>query len=141
MLLSQLSETSLQLKTKVGDQGRFRVFEQFERLHWLRSQQGYLGKHKRPFRINKVIKALEVAIIRFASATAKTVRTQKFDYVGADLVTLSKLNSHLFLLKAFVDRVNTHDDDSLKPYLWDLGKVYAATIVLDRFANIFLAFN
>ncbi|KAI5963399.1 hypothetical protein KGF57_001277 [Candida theae] len=91
--------------------------------------------------LKKFIKSLEVAIIRLSHETAKTVRKHNFDFVGAELVTLSKLNAHHYLLSEYVRRIEAHDDESLKPYLYDLGRVYAATVVLDKFAGVFLAFN
>lgn len=87
------------------------------------------------------IKSLEVAIIRLSYETGKTVRKENFDFVGAELVNISKLKAHHYLLSEYVRRVDTHDDESLKPYLYDLGRVYAATVVLDKFAGIFLTFN
>jgi len=91
--------------------------------------------------LKKFIKSLEVAIIRLSSETAKTVRKENFDFVGAELVNISKLNAHRYVLSTYVDRVDAHDDASLKPYLYDLGRVYAATVVLDKFSGIFLTFN
>ncbi|KAG5422265.1 POX1 [Candida metapsilosis] len=91
--------------------------------------------------LSKFIKALEVAIIRLSYETAKIVRKEKFDFVGAELVNLSKLKAHHYVLGEYIKRVDSHDDESLKPYLYDLGRVYAATIVLEKFSGIFLTFN
>ena len=91
--------------------------------------------------IKTFIKALEVAIIRLGYETAKIVRKEKFDFVGAELVNLSKLKAHHYLLTEYVRRIEEHDDASVKPYLYDLGRVYAATVVLDKFSGIFLTFN
>ena len=91
--------------------------------------------------VKKFIKALEVAIIRMAYETAKTAKKETFDYVGAELVSLSKLKAHHYLLSEYVRRVDTCGDYSLKPYLNDLGKLYAATVVLDKYSGIFLAYN
>ena len=87
------------------------------------------------------IKSLEVAIIRLSYETGKTVRKENFDFVGAELVNISKLKAHHYLLSEYVRRIDEHDDASVKPYLYDLGRVYAATVVLDRFAGIYLTFN
>ncbi|KAG5422266.1 POX1 [Candida metapsilosis] len=91
--------------------------------------------------LSRFIKALEVAIIRLSHETAKIVRKEKFDFVGAELVNLSKLKAHHYVLGEYIKRVDSHDDESLKPYLYDLGRVYAATIVLEKFSGIFLTFN
>ena len=91
--------------------------------------------------INKVIKAIEVAIIRLGQEAASTVRKESLDFVGAELVQLSKLKAHHYLLSEYVRRVNEFDQKELVPYLLTIAKLYGATVVLDKFAGIFLTFN
>ncbi|RCK57276.1 Acyl-coenzyme A oxidase 4 [Candida viswanathii] len=91
--------------------------------------------------IKTVIKAIEVAIIRLSQEAASIVKKESFDYVGAELVQLSKLKAHHYLLTEYIRRIDTFDQKDLVPYLITLGKLYAATIVLDRFAGVFLTFN
>ncbi|KAK6204645.1 acyl-coenzyme A oxidase 4 [Scheffersomyces amazonensis] len=91
--------------------------------------------------LNKIVKALEVLIIRLSYAAYKTAKVNSFDYVGSELVTITKLKAHHYLLSEFVKRINEFDDASLKPYLNLLGELYAATIVLDKFSGVFLTFN
>nr|prf oxidase,fatty acyl [Candida tropicalis] len=91
--------------------------------------------------IKTVIKAIEVAIIRLSQEAASIVKKESFDYVGAELVQLSKLKAHHYLLTEYIRRIDTFDQKELAPYLITLGKLYAATIVLDRFAGVFLTFN
>ena len=91
--------------------------------------------------VEKVIKAIEVAIIRLSQEAASIVRKESFDYVGAELVQVSKLKAHHYLLTEYTRRINEFDQKDLVPYLRTLAKLYAATIVLDRFAGVFLTFN
>ena len=91
--------------------------------------------------VNKVIKAIEVAIIRLAQEAATTVRKESLDFVGAELVQLSKLKAHHYLLTEYVRRVNEFDQKDLVPYLLTIAKLYGATVVLDKFAGVFLTFN
>lgn len=90
---------------------------------------------------SKIVKALEIAIVRLGSEAAKQARAKTLDYTGAELVTLSKLNAHLFLIKEYVNRINDFDQKNLVPFLVSLGKLYSATIVLERFAGTFLTFG
>ena len=93
--------------------------------------------------LKKFLHGIEVAIIRLSHQASETVKAQKgnFDFVGGDMVTISKLKAHHYLLNEFLDRVDKHDDKELVPYLLMLGRLYAAGIVLDKFAGVFLTFN
>ncbi|KAI3402891.2 POX1 [Candida oxycetoniae] len=91
--------------------------------------------------VKKLIKAIEVAIIRSCYVTGKTVREKSFDYVGAELVTISKLKAHHYLLSEFIRRVEIFDQADKKPYLYTLARLYGATIVLDKYAGTFLAYS
>ncbi|EDK44752.1 fatty-acyl coenzyme A oxidase [Lodderomyces elongisporus] len=91
--------------------------------------------------VKKVIKAIEVAIIRASYTAGKTVREKSFDYVGAELVIISKLKAHHYLLTEYVKRIDEFDQEDKKPYLYQLAQLYGATIVLDKFAGTFLAYN
>ncbi|KAI5966956.1 POX1 [Candida pseudojiufengensis] len=91
--------------------------------------------------IKKFIKAIEVTIIRLGYEAGKTVRKESFDYVGAELVIISKLKAHHYLLTEYIRRVDETPYQELKPYLYQLGQLYAAAIVLDKYSGFFLAFN
>ncbi|CAI5758715.1 unnamed protein product [Candida verbasci] len=91
--------------------------------------------------VKKIIHAIEIAIIRLSYEAGKTVRKESFDYVGAELVNITKLKAHHYLLSEYVRRVDEFDDSELKPYLYKLAQLYGATMVLDKFAGIFLTFN
>ncbi|CAG87407.2 DEHA2D17248p [Debaryomyces hansenii CBS767] len=91
--------------------------------------------------LKKVLLAIEVAIIRVAYQASQTLKENKgdFDTVGAEMVTLSKLNAHHFMLSEFLDRMDSFESKQLVPYLESVAKLYSATIVLEKFAGDFLA--
>ncbi|KAL6452923.1 POX4 Acyl-coenzyme A oxidase 4 [Candida maltosa Xu316] len=91
--------------------------------------------------INKVIKSIEVAIIRLAHEAAISVRKESLDFAGAELVQISKLKAHHYLLTEFVKRVGEFEHKELVPFLNTIGRLYSATVVLDKFAGVFLTFN
>ncbi|CAK9439041.1 uncharacterized protein LODBEIA_P32650 [Lodderomyces beijingensis] len=91
--------------------------------------------------VKKVIKAIEVAIIRACYESGKVVREKGFDFVGAELVIISKLKAHHYLLSEFVRRVDEFDQADKKPFLYTLATLYGATIVLDKYNGVFLAFG
>ncbi|KAG7664167.1 POX1 [[Candida] subhashii] len=90
---------------------------------------------------DKIVKAIEVAIIRLGANAAKQARQKTLDYTGGELVTLSKLNANHFLLKEYVTRIKDFDQKDLVPFLARLGKLYSASLVLERFAGTFLTFG
>ncbi|KAG7194164.1 fatty-acyl coenzyme A oxidase [Scheffersomyces spartinae] len=91
--------------------------------------------------LKKVVAAIELAILRLAARTAKIVEGNGMDYgvVGNDLVNLSKLKCHHFLLKEFSERLNENSYKEVNPILATLGALHGATQVFDRYAGIFLA--
>ncbi|CAH6721855.1 acyl-coenzyme A oxidase [[Candida] jaroonii] len=94
----------------------------------------------------KILVALQVAIIRGSAQCLKTLQAQNdnWDYIGADLVTLSKLLAHFFLLKAFLDKVKTMgegDEKPLIPILDKLAKLYSYTAALETFSGNFLTYS
>lgn len=91
----------------------------------------------------KILEALEITIIRAADQALKTLdaRNQDWDFIGADLVTLSKLLAHFFLLKAFLDKANAIEEKKLVPILDMLAQLYGATIILEGFSGIFLTYS
>ncbi|RLV90226.1 Acyl-coenzyme A oxidase [Spathaspora sp. JA1] len=91
--------------------------------------------------LKKIVKAIEVAIIRLGAEAASNSRKNSLDYVGAELVNLSKLKANHYLLTEYIRRIEVHDEKDLVPYLVSLGRLYAATLVLERFAGVFLTFN
>lgn len=95
---------------------------------------------------DKILTAVQVAIIRGSHQCLKTLKSKNddWDYIGADLVTLSKLLAHFFLLKAFLDKVKTMDkaeDKPLIPILDNLAKLYSYTTILETFSGNFLTYS
>lgn len=92
----------------------------------------------------KILAAVETALVR-ACARADEVLTAKngdTDFIGADLVTLSKLLAHFFLLKAFLDKIEaTKDQAALVPVLDLLAQLYGASIILEGFSGVFLTYS
>lgn len=92
----------------------------------------------------KILLAIETALVR-ACVRADAVLEEKkgdTDYIGADLVTLSKLLAHFFLLKAFLDKIDSSKDKKdLLPVLDLLAQLYGATIVLESFSGTFLTYS
>lgn len=96
----------------------------------------------------KILEAVQVALIRGSSQCLKTLKESgdNWDYIGADLVTLSKLLAHFFLLKAFLDKVKTMDANNasekpLIPILDKLAQLYSASLVLETFSGFFLTYS
>lgn len=91
--------------------------------------------------LKKVLLAIEVAIIRVGYQASQTLKQNKgdFDTVGAEMVTLSKLNAHHYLLNEFLNRIASFESKQLVPYLESIARLYSATLVLERFAGDFLA--
>mmetsp|Transcript_8523 Transcript_8523/g.10623 ORF Transcript_8523/g.10623 Transcript_8523/m.10623 type:complete len:707 (-) Transcript_8523:59-2179(-) len=91
--------------------------------------------------LKKVLQAIEVAIIRTGYQASQTLKQNKgdFDTIGAEMVTLSKLKAHHYMLNEFLDRIGTFESKELVPYLESLARLYSATIVLEKFAGDFLA--
>lgn len=92
----------------------------------------------------KILAAVEVALVR-ASVRAVEVLNAKggdTDFIGADLVTLSKLLAHFFLLKAFLDKIDsTKDQKELNTVLDVLAQLYGATVILEGFSGVFLTYS
>ncbi|SGZ49103.1 CIC11C00000003948 [Sungouiella intermedia] len=92
----------------------------------------------------KILLAIETALVR-ACIRADAVLEEKkgdTDYIGADLVTLSKLLAHFFLLKAFLDKIDaSKDKKDLLPLLDLLAQLYGAVVVLEGFSGTFLTFS
>lgn len=92
---------------------------------------------------SKMIYAIQVALVR-ACAKAHEVMESKggdSDYIGADLVNLSKLLAHFFLLTAFFDKIKSTKDDKLGPVLYLLAQLYGSAIILEGFSGTFLTFQ
>lgn len=92
----------------------------------------------------KILYAIETALVR-ACVRADAVLEEKngdTDYIGADLVTLSKLLAHFFLMKAFLDNIESKKDQKdLLPVLDLLAQLYGATVVLESFSGTFLTYS
>lgn len=91
----------------------------------------------------KFLVAVQVAIIRAANQAMKNLETNNddWDLIGADLVQLSKLLAHFFLLKAFLDKIDSINEAKLVPILDKLAQLYFATIILESFSGIFLTYS
>lgn len=91
----------------------------------------------------KVLHAVEVAIIRASNQALTTLDAhgEDWDFIGANLVQLSKLLAHFFLLKAFLDKVDSIEERELVPILDNLAQLYSATIILEEFSGIFLTYS
>ncbi|CUM65898.1 uncharacterized protein PRCAT00003548001 [Priceomyces carsonii] len=117
-------------------------------LEFLSDSKKYLNKDiiLKPEDLNnprKILFAVEVAIVRASDQALKTLdaQDQDWDYIGADLVQLSKLLAHFFLLKAFLDKVDTMKEKELASVLDKLAQLYCATIILEGFSGVFLTFS
>ncbi|PSK35299.1 hypothetical protein C7M61_004757 [Candidozyma pseudohaemuli] len=118
-------------------------------LEFLGNYKKYLGKEpvlqaedlKNP---RTILKAIEVTLIR-ASARANDIVDQKggdTDFIGADLVVLSKLLAHFFLYKSFLDKIDSiKDQPELYKVLDVLAQLYGASIVLEGFSGTFLTYS
>ena len=93
--------------------------------------------------LKKFIRALEVTLMRLIYQVARTVMEQNgnFDYVGGDMVTISKLKCYHFLLTEYLLQIEKVEDKSLIPHIVLLGQLFAATLVLDRFSGVFLTYK
>lgn len=92
----------------------------------------------------KILKAIEVAIVR-ASARATDIvdkRNGDTDFVASELVVLSKLLAHFFLLKSFLDKIDSiKDQPELHDVLDLLAQLYGAAVVLEGFSGTFLTYS
>lgn len=92
----------------------------------------------------KILFAVQVALVR-ASARAIEILDAKggdTDFIGADLVNLSKLLAHFFLLKAFLDKIDSIGDSKELQLVLDLlAQLYGAAIILEGFSGVFLTFS
>lgn len=95
---------------------------------------------------HKVLEAIQVVLIRGSYQCVKALKSNgdDWDYIGADLVTLSKLLAHFFLLKAFMDKISSMkspEEKVLLPVLDKLAQLYSASIVLESFSGFFLTYG
>ncbi|EGV61818.1 fatty-acyl coenzyme A oxidase [Yamadazyma tenuis] len=95
---------------------------------------------------SKLLQAIQVVLIRGSYQCLKALEAngEDWDYIGADLVTLSKLLAHFFLLKAFLDKIDSMsspDEKVLVEILDKLAQLYSATIVLEAFSGFFLSYS
>lgn len=93
--------------------------------------------------LRKVLRAIEVAIIRIGVQATKVLKANNgsFDSIGAESLAISKLKAHHYLLEEFLRRIDELDNQSLKPFLITMGQLYTASIVLDKFAGEFLTYS
>lgn len=92
--------------------------------------------------VETVLLAIEVLIIRLCKDSLDTIKANKgvYDVVSSAMVTISKLKAHHYLLSEFLSRLN-EADESLKPYLTLIAKLYNSAIVLDKFSGDFLTYS
>ncbi|CAN3360583.1 acyl-coenzyme A oxidase 3 [Diutina catenulata] len=93
--------------------------------------------------LKSFLRALEVGIIRMCHHTLQLVEENggNFDTVGSELVLITRLRAHHYLIGEFEHRVSTHDDKSVVPYLELMGKNYAAAWVLQQVSTLFLTYH
>lgn len=92
----------------------------------------------------KILNAVETALVRACARADEVLELKKgdTDFIGADLVTLSKLLAHFFLLKAFLDKIEaTKEQKDLVPVLDLLAQLYGASIILEGFSGVFLTYS
>lgn len=92
--------------------------------------------------VAKVLKAVEVCMMRLGHAAAQTARAHEdnFDVVASDMLVLCKLKCHHYLLTEYARRVELCDDSLLQRPLQFMGQLYAASMVLNRFSGTFLTY-
>ena len=93
--------------------------------------------------LKKILTAIEVLIMRLGADAVKTIKANggNQDSVSPQLVVISKLKANHYALEEYIRRVDTHDNLELKPYLLSLGRLYAASMIIDRFAGDFLTYS
>lgn len=91
----------------------------------------------------KILQAVEVALVRACIRADEVLETKNgdTDFIGAELVSLSKLMAHFFLLKAFLDKIDSTKDAKLAPVLDLLAQLYGASVILEGFSGTFLTFS
>lgn len=92
----------------------------------------------------KILHAVETALVRSCARADEVLQAKNgdTDFIGADLVTLSKLLAHFFLLKAFLDKIeSTKEQKDLVPVLDLLAQLYGASIILEGFSGVFLTYS
>lgn len=92
----------------------------------------------------KILLAVKVAIVRACVRTDEILQTRNgdTDFVGAELVTLSKLLAHFFLLNAFLDKIeDSRSKKDILPVLDLLSQLYGASIILESFSGTFLTYS
>lgn len=92
---------------------------------------------------SEVLHAAEVVIVRASEQALKTLNSNDddWDYIGANLVELSKLLAHFFLFKCFLDKINSMQQQELLDILDKLAKLYCASFILESFSGIFLTYS
>lgn len=93
--------------------------------------------------LRKVLRAIEVLLMRLCYQASTVLKANKgsFDHVGGEMLVIGKLKAHHYMLKEFIDRVENVEDKSLVPHLLNLGRLYGASHVLDKFSGDFLAYS
>lgn len=94
----------------------------------------------------KILQSIQVALIRLSAQALETLQSKgdDWDYIGSDLVNLSKLLAHFFLMKSFLDKIQTMsspEEKPLVPILDKLAQLYSSSIVLEQFSGILLTYG
>ncbi|CAN3373058.1 hypothetical protein DIURU_005318 [Diutina rugosa] len=89
------------------------------------------------------LRAVEVGIMRASVAALEQAKENGDDYnsIGAELVLITRLWNHYYLLDEFIKRVNSHDDKSVVPFLQLQGKYYSAGFALQQCSALFLSLS
>ena len=93
--------------------------------------------------IRKMVHAFEVVLVRFSDHALRALAANgdDWDFIGAELVNLSKLLAHFFLFKLFIDKIDSlqGEEKSLVPVLEKMAQLYGSTMIED-FSGIFLTY-
>lgn len=92
--------------------------------------------------LKKVLKSFEVLLIRLCKDSLDTIKANNgtYEVVSSSMLVISKVKAHHYLLDEFLTRSETADA-SLKPYLLLMAKLYATSMVLDKFSGDFLTYS
>ena len=107
------------------------------------SKQTVLKSPQDVLDLNKFARALEVGMVRLSERAASKLKQNQgnMDTLGPELVLLTRLRAHHYLVREYARRVAEHPDNLVKPYLELIGQNYAAAFVLQQVLTLFLTYN
>lgn len=91
--------------------------------------------------LDDAVNALEIILVKLAKSSLDILKSNggNWEAIGLEMLTLSKLNAHRYLLTEFNIRIKNEQNQTLVPYLELLGKLYASVFAFENFAGSFLA--